>query len=394
MESRENPVFGRKVFFINPPYKVRSTVIETLRRNEYEIYIIDDYRFAKAILRRNENALCFINIDDEMPIYAWFNFVKSFENDESLKTIFVGILSGTIKKTEKDQFLLKTNIPGGFITLSDSTDDISETLTGILEINGAKGRRKYVRLNCTEIEDTTLLCTIGSKMYKLKLIDISAVGFACRIPVQYLPYFQKNSVFQSITLTLGKRSISCTAAVFGTTVKGTECTVVFLMLKGTSSETKDSIRDYVTATMQQTLENSITIQSEDTTDYTKKPKEAEKDIDKSFDQPDELEELEELDELEELEEIEEAEPIEEASKPQVSPTPTPTPQAQSASIPKPQAAPAPQAPKAPTPTQQAQPVQPQTAQGQNANNTQSNANMSVPPQYDGKPSDMIVSDLF
>lgn len=363
-EQRENPAFGRKIFFLNPTLKLKNTVIDSLRKQEFEVYILDDYHYAKGILRRNENAICYINIDEVMPIYAWFNFIKSFEYDESLKTIFIGILSSTIKKMEKDQFLLNTSIPGGFITLSDYPEDILETLVGILNINGAKGRRKYVRLNCDKTDKADILCSMGSKTYKMHLLDISAVGFACQIPIKYMSLFPKNTVVPNITITLASKSVTCSAAVFAATEKESSCLLVFLMLKGTPSETKATIREYVTLSLQLKLNQLIINTKKDYTDYTieQLPPSGEEKI--VFET--EPEELEELEELEEIPEEDENPPAKILAKP-----------IEKISV--------------------ADKIASQIAANteskavESANNSES---IEILPEYNGKASDMIMKDLF
>ena len=84
----ENPIVGRKVFFVNPPLYVENYLHLELKQHEYEVYIISDFRYTKAALRHFPDALCFIFIDDEMSYDEWFNFIMSFQKDEKLKTIF------------------------------------------------------------------------------------------------------------------------------------------------------------------------------------------------------------------------------------------------------------------------------------------------------------------
>ena len=58
MEQRtENPFFGRKVYFLNPPLSLSNQIISNLRALEYEVYSIPNYQDAKSILRENQNAI-------------------------------------------------------------------------------------------------------------------------------------------------------------------------------------------------------------------------------------------------------------------------------------------------------------------------------------------------
>ena len=73
----------------------------------------------------------------------WFNFIQSFQKDEKLKTIFVGLMSAIIPNPVKERFMLNLSLPGGFIMLNEIKGAaLIENIIGILELNGAKGRRK------------------------------------------------------------------------------------------------------------------------------------------------------------------------------------------------------------------------------------------------------------
>ena len=53
----ENPIVGRKVFFVNPPLYVENYLHLELKQHEYEVYIISDFRYTKAALRHFPDAL-------------------------------------------------------------------------------------------------------------------------------------------------------------------------------------------------------------------------------------------------------------------------------------------------------------------------------------------------
>jgi hypothetical protein len=269
MESRENPAFGRKVFFLNPIFSMRSIVISRLIENEFEVYIIDDYRDAKSVLRQFPDSICFINIDDQLTHEQWFNFVKSVETDPSLKSIFLGILSSRINKADRDQFMLKASIPAGFIMMNERLEDITETIEGILNINGAKGRRQYVRTNCASDPDALMLVKTGNKMYKMHLLDISVVGTACILSPQYKDLFQPNSVIRNVTVSLGEKNFACSVAVYAVIVTPQFCKLVLLFMQGMPFSSKKLIRSYITTTLQNTVISIIKKSQRDTADYSK-----------------------------------------------------------------------------------------------------------------------------
>lgn len=269
MEDHSNPVFGRKVFFINPLFSVRSIVIEKLIEDEYEVCIISDYKDAKNVLRKFPDSICYINIDEQLNYDQWFNFIKSFEEDTVLRTIFLGVLSGNIKKSDRNMYMLKLNISAGFIMINEKLEDAVETIEHVLDINGAKGRRRYVRTSCIPDKDTFLLARSGVKIYKMKLLDISIVGCACALPLQYKDLFQTNSVLRNVSFSLGTKMFTCDAAVYAVPVMEKFCKLVVLFIPGVPNATKKIIHSYITERFNKSIAAIIEKSFPDTVDYSK-----------------------------------------------------------------------------------------------------------------------------
>lgn len=268
MENREDNLFGKKVFFLNPTLMIENNVVSRLREMEYEIYIIRDYRDAKPILSEYENSLCFINIDDELSYKEWFNFVKSFEYDSSLESIFLGILSAKAKPEVKEQFVLKTKLPGGFVNISDHLEIVINTIEKILDLNGAKGRRKFIRLDCEGSNTVTATSLIGDKMVDYKLQDLSIAGFAARISPNMAPLFEKGRGIGGISIKLGIRSVSVDVTVFAVKNDGRNCVVVFLLSPNTHIRILDEIRKFIHKSLQAMMDSLVDSTIKDLTDYT------------------------------------------------------------------------------------------------------------------------------
>jgi len=277
MEYRENPMFGRRVFFLNPPLSVENIVIPSLRDEDYEVYIIREYNCAKPVLRSNENAICFIFIDDELSMDAWYNFIKSFEDDESLKTIFLGVLSIKAKAKEQEKFLMDLKLPGGFVMLEKRMEKITETLEGILKINGAKGVRKCIRLDLKDNNDVNGYFTNQSTLYSLKLVDISALGFAALVPARMSNLFQKGLVIPNISITMKRYSFVCSIVVYNSKIVNDNCLVVMMMVPETSYVIKRKIHDFIYATLDERHKQFMSNIVKDFTDYNIRPKKEESD---------------------------------------------------------------------------------------------------------------------
>lgn len=272
MEGRENTVFGRKVFFLNPTLSIQNVFVRKLQDLEYEVYTIENYADAKPVLSEYEDAICFINIDDQLTYKQWFNFIKSFESDSSLDTVLLGVISEKIRPHEKEEFLLKTKLAGGFISTQKSLDVAYDTILKILDINGAKGRRKYVRLDCSVLDNVEFSCALNNKLYFPKLEDISSVGFSCRIEHSLVAFFRKGLKCSSVNIRLGIRRIFCSADIFAVKPEPDSSIVVFLFDENTPLSERDKIKKFIALTLQERMNDFISNSIKDTMNYSKEIK--------------------------------------------------------------------------------------------------------------------------
>ncbi len=295
----ENPIIGRKVFFVNPPLYVENYLHLELKLHEYEAYIISDYKYTKNALRKFPDALCFIFIDDEMTYDEWFNFIQSFQNDEKLKTIFVGLMSAVIPKPQKERFMMNLSLPGGFIMLDEFKGSaLIEKIVGILELNGAKGRRKYLRLDCDPSITINGYFATKTQLLQVTILNISSVGFTCLYPRSYGEALAKKMLVPSFSITLGRRSIVTPSVVFDIkVVDATRYFAIMLFAKHVGEDDKKVIKNFIFEQLEQRFENLIYAFPPDTEDYSnKKPKAVE---------------TEEIPEAEEVETAEEVKPEDE-----------------------------------------------------------------------------------
>ena len=245
MESRENPLFGRKIFFVNPSFYIEKYLIDYLRKNEYEVYLIKDYRKAKKILSVYPDAMCFIDIDEALSYSEWFNYMKSFSVIPELQGIYLGIVTQSAGWEDKDKFLMNIRLPGGF-TVITKQETLIEHFAVILDLNGAKGRRKYLRLDTRSEKDVSGYMTSEGKVYPVNIKDISSVGFAIIYKQELMPLFQKNTLIRNICLSAGRKSMVCSCIVFNTQVNPYGTAMSVLMLTNENPEsTKTYIRDYI-----------------------------------------------------------------------------------------------------------------------------------------------------
>ncbi len=276
MAEQENPVFGRKVFFLNLSSDLRNQIIDPLREREYEVFNIDDYKSAKAILRNFPDAICFVQVDihgsNQLKTNQWFNFLHSFQSDPVLKTIYLGVITKRMTTSEQNFFMLNLLLPAGLLSIRNGTDELFDNLINILEVNGAKGRRQYVRAKCPENSRAVVRCKIADVTVIMTINDISSVGISCYIKNNQTQLFKPNIVLENISFSINSAtSFHCNAAVF--TVKpfnNQYSLLVLLLMKGTTRAVKTEIRQYIFNILEHEIQKKVQNIPLDATEYSEK----------------------------------------------------------------------------------------------------------------------------
>ena len=267
MESRENPLFGRKIFFVSPSYIMEKYLIEKLRQNEYEAYILKDIKKVKNVLAKYPDSMCFINIDEEFSYSAWFNFMKSFQESPAISGIYLGIITDSATWEDKDKFIMNVKLPGGFNQF-DKTEKFLTNFIKILDLNGAKGRRKYLRLDTRGAEDVSGYMTSQGKLYSINVKDISSVGFAITYKQEIIDLFQKNTLIRDLCISVGRKSMVCSCIVFNTQPNPDGTAMSVLMLTNENpEETKTYIRNFIFEKYGRLMNSVIETVEKDTASY-------------------------------------------------------------------------------------------------------------------------------
>ena len=308
-----NPIIGRKIFFVNPPLYVENYLQPELKLHEYEAYIIKDYKYTKNALRMFPDALCFIFIDDEMSYDGWFNYILSFQQDEKLKTIFVGLMSAMIPQPKREKFMMNLSLPGGFLMLNEIKGaELIKTVIGILELNGAKGKRKYLRLDCDNSISINGYFATQTQLLQVSIANISSVGFTCIFPKSYGAVLAKKMLVPSFSITLGRRSIATPSIVFDVkSYDNNNYFAMLLFLRQVGPDDRKVIKNFIFEQMEKRLDNLIYANPPDIDDYLGKAVSSE---DKNAETEETVDEVEEIEDAEEVEETEKSEKVEKTEK--------------------------------------------------------------------------------
>ena len=268
---KNNPPFGRKVFFVNPSFKVQTKMLNVLRENEYEVYIIQKWRDVKNFLGKNPDSICFFSVDSQMPLLSWMAMVDTFGKDKVLSTTICGFLTeNAIKDSAKVMEVV--HLDAGYNTTSGDDSKVLRVLQNVLDVYGAKGRRQHVRCSCFK-ENAYVYFTLtdaggNPSMFQMKIVDISSATVAVEVPEVLRGKLKVGIVFQSVIITLNGRQLNTGLKVFlmKRTEKDTEI-AIFAYPSSLSFEAKTYIRNFIFTTLQKEMERSINGLPEDKTDY-------------------------------------------------------------------------------------------------------------------------------
>lgn len=268
MSESQNPEFGRKIFFLNPSYKIRNHIITELRENEYEVYEIESYKYAKNILRHNPDSILLLNTDSQLNLPAWVAFIRTFSEDKLLKNIKIGLLSERIEQENADLIFDAADIEAGITSISGDLTKVLEIIKSILDMHGAKGRRNYVRYSCVNDKTAQMFWSCNDKMHQFKILDISSATLAARIPSTLSAQLTEGFVLYDAQIVLGTRVISMNLEtyLFKETPHGK--IVIFLYdSKTTPANLKTMIKIFISQSLQKHIISAINNEAEDTADY-------------------------------------------------------------------------------------------------------------------------------
>ena len=268
MESRENPLFGRKIFFLGPSFIMEKYLIDNLRKEEYEVYVIKEIKKAKSLLSDFPDSMCFVNIDSDFSYSEWFNYLKSFAYSEALKGIYIGVLTEAAGWEDKDKFLMNIKLPGGFNQI-EKNEKFLKRFMAILDLNGAKGRRKYLRLDTRGERDVSGYMTFQGKLFTINIKDISSAGFAITYKPDITYLFQKNTLIRNLCISAGRKSMVCSCIVFNTQMNQDGTAMSVLMLTNENpSENITYIRNYIFQKFDEKMNKLIETLDKDLASYS------------------------------------------------------------------------------------------------------------------------------
>ena len=267
MADGDKSVFGRKVFFIMPGISLESQLLDRLRLLEYEVYVIDDYRKAKPILRKNPDSICYVCINDKLTLMGWHKFMKSFEDEGVFSPLDMGVISHHLSEEKREEFLNELQYDAGFIVQDKTSEYLLHEIIKNLDNLQAKGIRKYVRASCVAEPQADLLWIKDNRMFKLKIIDISSVGIAAKLSNSQANSVYINQIVEACTINLRTEQIIVDIKITAIKAAGDFLLVVIMFNSSTPADSVNKIRHYIATNLQETIDSSIKPVDLDRTDY-------------------------------------------------------------------------------------------------------------------------------
>lgn len=267
------PAFGRKVFFLYPPtFSVGVRIVEALKRLEYEVYTISDYRRAKAYMRIHHDALLFVNPDIQMSIPAWINFFRSIKEDVSFSSTIIGICYGYLMPVDLKALQECGYIEAGIFHVEKQLVGMVTSMAARMDSLGAKGQRQHVRASCASDRNAGFLWISQGRMFKAKLIDISTASAAILVSEDNLKFLNTKTKFVvSLQLSAKQMQIHVKSLVVKPKSPGVYA-AIFLITEDTPEESITLIREYIFGTLEILMEQSIEGFAIDKTNYAIMPR--------------------------------------------------------------------------------------------------------------------------
>ena len=250
---------GKKIIFVHPPDLVRGPLMDLLTEREFEVYILMDHRKIPNIYRAYPDTVFFLNIDTALNEKEWQEYIR--ELNSSCSGILLGILSFRISQKDQVQFyLLELGVGCGFIQLKQGVQAAGEMMLKVLAANEVKGRRKYLRYQCSFEDQSVFRFTEEGTEISGHIQDISSVGMSCSMDSSV--NLVKNQLIRNMQLRLKGIIVSCDAILMGTRkATGQDTLYVFLFRMDSQDKMKSRIRSYIYNSFQRQLNHDFELDS-------------------------------------------------------------------------------------------------------------------------------------
>lgn len=242
-----NTFLSKKVFFLYPHSVIQQGLMQELVANEYSIYLVNDHKRFREVVRKFEEPIVFFNIDENLKAEEWENYISEMINSDD-NSAMTGVLTYNDDKELAETYLMNLGVPCGFIKLKLGLEQSRGIILKTLEANEAKGRRKYLRIDCWSLQNTEINVKFGENFFTGRIKDISSVGMAVVFDMEQ--QLQKNMMLNDIQLKLRGKIARVSGPVIGSRETTDGIIYVVLFDQKTDSATRTRIYGFIYETLQ------------------------------------------------------------------------------------------------------------------------------------------------
>src|SRR6056297_1073359 len=255
MNDSQIEQFGKKVFFLYPHSVIQEELVTHIIQNEFEVYLINNHRKLLPLLKKYNNSILFINIDERLKESEWEEYIQSIMNNEATKGVQIGILTYNEDKELARKYLMDLMVPGGYIQLKLGLKESTKIILQTLMANEAKGKRKFVRARCPNNVTTEFNVELMGSMRNGYIKDISTAGMACIFQGDLdLP---AKTPLNRVQLKLRSRIVMISGVIAGNRQTPEDTLYVVIFTEYISGDAKQRISDFVYRTLQAEMKREI-----------------------------------------------------------------------------------------------------------------------------------------
>ncbi|MDC7231890.1 MAG: hypothetical protein PQJ58_01565 [Spirochaetales bacterium] len=248
---------GKKIVFVNPPDLVKGPIMEILADEEVEVYILMNHLKVPEIAAKYPDTIFFLNIDAAQSEEEWQIFIEKMNSQ--IPGIQLGVMSFKITDQQQMQYyLLDLGISCGFIQLKQGTKAAADMMMKVLRANEVKGRRKYLRYQCSEEDRVSLNFSLSDLQIDGTILDISSVGMSCLLSAHQ--GIVKNQLIRDMQLRLRASIANTDAILMGTRViEGEQTIYVFLFKADDPVKMKEKVRSFIFTASQKSFNREFSL---------------------------------------------------------------------------------------------------------------------------------------
>ncbi len=164
---------SKKIFFLYPSRHFEATVIYELIKEEYEVFVLQDYKELPKVFHLEENPVFFINVGIQPRGLVWNEFCESLYAIREKGSFNLWLISSS----SNPDVVVPKDIPK--ISLDNGIPACTAYIKEELKKIDAKGRRKYVRAHINDPHRASFSLRKSDKTHVGSILDISTNGMAC-----------------------------------------------------------------------------------------------------------------------------------------------------------------------------------------------------------------------